>query len=83
MPILEAMAAGTPVVTSRGGATEEAAGGAAVLVDPMDSDSIADGLVAAMSDRARLVGLGRARTVGATWDLAADLTVDAYREVAV
>ena len=36
IPVLEAMACGTPVVTSRGGATEEVAGGAAVLVDPLD-----------------------------------------------
>ena len=36
LPVLEAMACGTPVVTSRGGATEEVAGGAAVLVDPLD-----------------------------------------------
>ena len=82
MPILEAMAAGTPVVTSRGGATEEAAGGAAMLVDPNDPASIAGGLVAAMADRTRLVELGRERTADATWDRTADLTVDAYREVA-
>ena len=37
--ILEAMACGAPVVTSRGGATEETAGGAAVLVDPLDPSS--------------------------------------------
>ena len=37
IPVLEAMACGTPVVTSRGGATEEVAGGAAVLVDPLDA----------------------------------------------
>ena len=34
LPVLEAMACGTPVVTSRGSAIEEVAGGAAVLVDP-------------------------------------------------
>ena len=37
LPVLEAMACGTPVVTSRGGATEEVAGGAAVLVDALDA----------------------------------------------
>ena len=52
IPIVEAMACGTPVVTSRGGATEEVAGGAAVLVDPRDPAAIADG------HRARRAGGG-------------------------
>ncbi len=44
IPVLEAMACGTPVVTSRGGATEEVAGGAAVLVDAADPEAIAAGI---------------------------------------
>ena len=44
LPVLEAMAQGTPVVTSRGTSTEEVAGDAAVLVDPFDVDAIAEGL---------------------------------------
>ena len=43
LPVAEAMAQGTPVVTSAGTATEEVAAGAAVLVDPFDVDSIAGG----------------------------------------
>jgi glycosyltransferase involved in cell wall biosynthesis len=82
MPILEAMAAGTPVVTSRGGATDEAAAGAAVLVDPGDVDSIAAGLDEAVVRRDELVALGHARVVGATWAATAESTVAAYREVA-
>jgi glycosyltransferase involved in cell wall biosynthesis len=82
MPILEAMASGTPVVTSRGGATEEAAAGAAVLVDPNDPDSIAEGVATADRDRDRLVELGRVRAAGATWERSAELTAAAYREVA-
>ncbi|MCK9819836.1 glycosyltransferase family 4 protein [Komagataeibacter oboediens] len=42
LPIVEAMALGVPVMTSRGGATEEIAGGAALLVDPYDVQDIAD-----------------------------------------
>lgn len=42
LPIVEAMALGVPVMTSRGGATEEIAGGAALLVDPYDTQDIAD-----------------------------------------
>ena len=44
IPVLEAMACGTPVVTSAGSAMEEVAGGAAVLVDPLDVASIAAGI---------------------------------------
>ena len=61
LPVLEAMASGTPVVTSRGGATEEVAGGAAVLVDPLDVESIAAGIAEAQARRDELVPLGLAR----------------------
>ena len=44
LPIMEAMACGTPVVTSRGSSLEEVAGDAAVLVDPLDELSIAEAL---------------------------------------
>ena len=82
IPILEAMACGTPVVTSRGGATEETAGGAAVLVDPLDSGG----------DRRRhRGGIGAARSLRGldspargefTWARAAAGHVEAlYREV--
>jgi glycosyltransferase involved in cell wall biosynthesis len=50
MPVTEAMAHGTPVVTSRGTATEEAAGGAAVLIDPYDAADVARGLLEACDD---------------------------------
>ncbi|MEJ5155921.1 glycosyltransferase family 1 protein [Gluconobacter wancherniae] len=45
LPIVEAMALGVPVLTSRGGATEEIAGKAAYLCDPLDIESIAEGLI--------------------------------------
>jgi alpha-1,3-rhamnosyl/mannosyltransferase len=80
IPVLEAMACGTPVVTSVGGATEEVAGGAAVLVDPLDPDSIAAGLEEAASRRAELVPLGLERARAFTWADATAATVDVYRE---
>ena len=43
-PVLEALATGTPLMTSSSGATSEVAGGAAVLVDPRDVGHMADGL---------------------------------------
>lgn len=82
MPVVEAMAQGTPVVTSAGSATEEVAGGAAVLVDPHDPESIADGIDRALADRDRLVAAGRARAATLSWDRTVELTVAAYREVA-
>ena len=81
LPVLEAMAQGTPVVTSRGTATEEAAGGAAVLVDPLDADDIARGIAEAVARRETLAAEGMARADGATWRETARLTADAYREL--
>lgn len=80
MPIAEAMAQGAPVVTSRGGATEEVAGGAAVLIDPLDVDSIAAGIAQAVTDRDRLVELGHRRAAELDWDITVEATVAAYRE---
>ena len=81
LPVLEAMAAGTPVVTSRGTATEEAAGGAAVLVDPTDIDSIANGLEQALRDRENLVARGRTRAHERRWSTSGELMVDVYRSI--
>jgi glycosyltransferase involved in cell wall biosynthesis len=65
LPIVEAMQLGTPVLTSRGGATEEVAGGAALLADPLSIDEIA-GQIARLADdttvaRLRDAGLARGR----------------------
>jgi glycosyltransferase involved in cell wall biosynthesis len=78
IPILEAMRAGTPVVTSRGGATEEVAGGAAVLVDPEDPGSIADGIAEADRRREELRALGFARAREFSWDDVAERTLRVY-----
>jgi glycosyltransferase involved in cell wall biosynthesis len=82
IPVLEAMACGAPVVTARGGATEEVAGGAAVLVDAEDVASIAAGVEEAIArrDELRAAGLRRARDY--SWDESARLLVDAYRDAA-
>jgi glycosyltransferase involved in cell wall biosynthesis len=78
IPILEAMSVGTPVVTSRGGATEEVAGGAAVLVDPLDPASIAAGIDDADRRREELAALGLARAQSFSWDDVARRTVEVY-----
>ena len=82
MPVAEAMAQGTPVVTSVGTATEEVADGAAVLVDPHDVDSIANGVETALADLGRWSAAGRERAGRLGWGAAVDATVAAYREVA-
>jgi glycosyltransferase involved in cell wall biosynthesis len=82
IPILEAMAVGTPVVTSAGGATEEVAGGAAVLVDPLDPGSIAAGIDEADRRREELRAGGLARAASFAWDDIAEQTIGVYREAA-
>ena len=80
LPILEAMAYSVPVVTSRGGATEEVAGGAAVLVDPLDVSSIADGIVHALAGREDLSSRALARAAELSWRRTAELTRAVYVE---
>ena len=82
LPVLEAMACGTPVVTSRGTAMEEVAGGAAILVDPLDAPAIADGIREAGARRGELVPLGLARAREHTWEGAADAIVALWSELA-
>lgn len=50
LPVVEAMACGLPVITSRGSSLEEVAGDAALLVDPLDQDSIARAIQSALAD---------------------------------
>ena len=82
IPVLEAMASGTPVVTSAGGATEEVAGGAAVLVDPLDVASIAAGIEQASARHDELRGLGLARAQTYSWNAVADAVEAVWRELA-
>jgi glycosyltransferase involved in cell wall biosynthesis len=82
LPVLEAMACGTPVVTSRGGATEEIAGGAAVLVDPSSPAAIAAGIDEAARRRDELREIGLHRAAMFTWRRSADLVEALWRELA-
>src|SRR3954462_2409393 len=82
IPILEAMACGVPVVTTRGTAMEEVADGAAVLVDAQDSAEIAAGIERAAADRDELVARGLERAGQFRWDSVAAATVQVYREAA-
>jgi glycosyltransferase involved in cell wall biosynthesis len=82
LPVLEAMACGAPVVAARSGALEEVAGGAAVLVDPLDPDAIAAGLAEAIERREELRPLGLERARAFDWHEVARETVAVYREAA-
>jgi glycosyltransferase involved in cell wall biosynthesis len=82
IPVLEAMACGAPVVTSRGTAMEEVADGAAVLVDARDPAEIAAGIARASAERDTLVALGFERARAFRWDAVAEATVEVYREAA-
>ena len=85
LPIVEAMAAGTPVVTSDCSAMPEVAGDAAVFVDPWSVDAIAAGLNLVLGDASLADDLrrrGRARSLVFDWSVTADLTERVYREVA-
>ena len=67
MPILEAMASGTPVVASSHPSLDEAAGDAAVRVDPESPEAIAEGIEEALRERERLVAKGLEHARGFTW----------------
>jgi glycosyltransferase involved in cell wall biosynthesis len=81
LPVIEAMAQGTAVVTSRGTSTEEAAGGAAVLVDPFEVADIARGVAEAYGRRGELAELGHKRAGELTWERSARATLAVYREL--
>ena len=78
IPAAEAMASGTPVVTSRGSAMADVVGGAGVLVDPLDASSIAAGIDEAGRRREELVRLGLERARLYTWERAAEAAVASY-----
>jgi len=83
LPVVESMACGTPVLTSSTSALQEIAGGYAYLVDPLDVDAIARGIVALTTDpkvRADFIELGRKRALDFSWDKAAERTLEVYAE---
>jgi glycosyltransferase involved in cell wall biosynthesis len=82
LPVVEAMAAGTPVVASGVTSVPEVAGDGAVLVDPTSVDDICRGLLAAATDEAlreRLIVAGRLRAEAYGPDAVVGATLAAYR----
>ncbi len=84
LPLLEAFAAGTPVVASNAGAIPEVAGDAALLSAPEDAQALADNLLRLLTDdqlRERQVAAGRARAALYTWSASAAAHRDVYEAV--
>ena len=79
LPVLEAMACGTPVIASRAASIPEVLGDAGVLLDPDDEPGWADAIAAVVNDewqkgRMRKAGLTRAKEF--TWARTASITLD-------
>lgn len=85
LPIVEAMACGTPVITSGISSMPEIAGPAALLVDPLSTTDIATAMHTIVSDdslRATLSSRGLERARLFTWERTARQTLAAYRQIA-
>jgi len=85
LPVLEAMACGTAVLTSDRSSLPEVAGDAALLVDPRDEGAIAAGLARLLTDgalRERLAAAGPPRAAGFSWDRTAAGTLALLEGVA-
>ena len=84
LPVLEAMACGTPVLTSSVSSLPEVAGDAAVLVQPRDVDAIAEGLGRLLEDdslRRQLSERGYRRAADFSWERCARETLAVYKAV--
>ena len=85
LPPLEAMASGTPVVTSNRSSLPEVVGDAAVLVDPYSAASIAEGIQKVLSDadlRRTLTERGLERVRAFSWETSVRRVHEVYMDVA-
>ncbi len=82
LPPLEAMACGTPVVTSNTSALPETVGEAALTVDPLDADALARAMAMVLrhdAARARFAALGPRRASAFSWEATARIVLGVYR----
>jgi alpha-1,3-rhamnosyl/mannosyltransferase len=83
LPPLEAMACGTPVLSSDAGSLPEVLGAAAELLAPRGPEAWAAAVTALLGDTARrgvMAALGRRRAAGFTWERTARLTRETWRD---
>jgi glycosyltransferase involved in cell wall biosynthesis len=84
VPLIEAMASGTPIIASTGGSLPEIAGNAALLVAPDDVGGLKDALLRICSDtelRDGLIARGRMRSQLFTWEAAARAHLRIYHDI--
>ena len=84
LPIIEAMACGTPVICSNVSSMPEIAGNAAVIVDPRDVGQIADGIFSMLTQpdlRDEFVARGKKRALHFTWENTAVKTIGIYKSL--
>lgn len=85
LPLIEAMACGTPVVASNAASIPEVLGGAGLLLDPLDVPAWTHAIVQAVNDeglRSRLRIAGLARSAEFTWERTARITLQVYHRAA-
>ncbi len=85
IPVLEAMACGTPVVCADNSSLPEIAGDAALLVNSADTDGLADAMYRLLVDsslREKLVARGLVQASKFTWERAAQKLIEVYRLIA-
>jgi glycosyltransferase involved in cell wall biosynthesis len=83
LPLLEAMASGTPTLASNVSCLPEVAAEAAVTVSPYHVDSIAEGLKHTLANRDELIKKGFARAAQFKWEAAARQLIDLYESLAL
>jgi glycosyltransferase involved in cell wall biosynthesis len=84
LPVLEAFGCGTPVITTTSSSLPEVAGDAAVLVDPYDTEALADAMENVLGNeklRTKLRADGLARAAEFSWERTARMTMDVYERV--
>jgi glycosyltransferase involved in cell wall biosynthesis len=84
LPVLEAMASGTPVIASRAASMPEIVGDAGILLDPLDAREWTGAIIKVVNDehlRERMRHAGRARAASFTWERTARATLAVYQRV--